>query len=290
MTRREFGGVIGLAHRILAAAANRIAPQASPLRARLAHAYRTALHAATAGRGLRAPMNGAEFRIDPRYRLRLPEVYEPEAAAWLAARVRPGDCCVNVGANVGAYALQLARWTGPSGRILAVEPSPAAAAVLRRHLAMNRFGNVDVEVTAVGRAPGRAMLFDPIHGAGLGLLYDRQGWQPPAGDRARAFEVPVVPLDDLCRRWPFTPAWLIVDAEGSEVDVLAGGMQTLGRPGVQPGVLMEIHPRVWDPGARQELEAILRALGRRPVGLTGQADPLAEYGRVILEPGAGPRE
>lgn len=49
--------------------------------------------------------------------------------------VGPGDVCIDIGANLGYYSRPLARLTGPSGRVYAVEPMPPMLAVLRRNLA-----------------------------------------------------------------------------------------------------------------------------------------------------------
>jgi hypothetical protein len=46
-----------------------------------------------------------------------------------------------------------------------------------------------------------------------------------------------------------------------------------------------MHARVWPSAgaSRAHAESVLRELGLRPVPLTGQSDPLADYGLVHLE-------
>jgi SAM-dependent methyltransferase len=68
------------------------------------------------------------------------------AAPWL------GGCrsALDVGAGFGALALPLAR---ALERVTALEPSPAMAAALRRALAAERLGNVDVVEAAWGERP-----------------------------------------------------------------------------------------------------------------------------------------
>jgi protein-L-isoaspartate O-methyltransferase len=74
--------------------------------------------------------NGLEFRRHPHCRDRYPTdlVYEPKVAAFLESRVKPGHICLDVGANVGYYVLQLAHWTGSVGHVVAFEPNPGRAA------------------------------------------------------------------------------------------------------------------------------------------------------------------
>src|SRR5690606_33016738 len=96
-------------------------------------------------RGIEWELNGETYRIDPAYRGQVGHRYDAEIADSLRARLRPGQVCFNVGANIGVYALQLSRWLGPGGRVVAFEPNPAAEAVLRRHIEINGLGGqVDV--------------------------------------------------------------------------------------------------------------------------------------------------
>ena len=49
---------------------------------------------------------------------------------------------LDVGANVGAYAVLLGQWVGPSGRVFAFEPSQRAFDGLVRHIALNAQADV----------------------------------------------------------------------------------------------------------------------------------------------------
>ncbi len=61
---------------------------------------------------------------------------------------------IDVGANVGYYALMAATRVGPSGRVIAYEPGPAPAARLRENVALNGLSNVTVVEAAVADRPG----------------------------------------------------------------------------------------------------------------------------------------
>lgn len=91
-------------------------------------------------KGLPWVINGVEYRIDPRQRRRLGNEYEQAAAEFLRMRVRDGHVCFDVGANAGAYVLQLAYWSRPSGRVVAFEPNPEAQKVLEHHVKLNGDG------------------------------------------------------------------------------------------------------------------------------------------------------
>lgn len=73
---------------------------------------------------------------------------ENEAAA-LSDLARPGDVCVDVGAEFGLYTLLFAEAVGRSGRVVAVEANPTLAHRLRRAVAALGADNVDVLATGV---------------------------------------------------------------------------------------------------------------------------------------------
>src|SRR5687767_13751879 len=63
--------------------------------------------------------------------------YEPLTLTVIDALVREGDICFDIGANVGALTMPMARRVGARGRVYAFEPGPPAHARLERNLALN---------------------------------------------------------------------------------------------------------------------------------------------------------
>ena len=61
---------------------------------------------------------------------------EPGTAAVVQALLEPNDLAIDVGANVGALSLAMARSVAPHGRVLAIEPTPRTAKLLRRTCAL----------------------------------------------------------------------------------------------------------------------------------------------------------
>lgn len=188
-------------------------------------AYELALRLLFGRRGLRRVVNGSEaMRLDPRCRS-VPMDYEPEVWHELLASAQAGDVVADVGANVGLYAVALARRVGPAGRVIAYEPDAANAALLWRNVALNGVeGVVEVREIAVGREPGE-----------LPFLSDRQQSRlDPAG----ASRVRVVTLDDQFERL----ALLKIDVEGLECDVLEGARALLADEARRPRrIFVEAH-------------------------------------------------
>ena len=67
-----------------------------------------------------------------------------------------GDGFVDVGANIGTYSLLARRLVGPTGRVVAFEPHPVAAARLRENVELNRIDNIEVHEAAVADVAGEA--------------------------------------------------------------------------------------------------------------------------------------
>jgi len=239
-------------------------------------------------RGIPWVINGNPFRIDASQRHRMGEVYDPRVAAYLSANVQPGSTCLDVGANVGVYALQFAHWTGPAGRVVAFEPNPIAAIALENHIRMNGFGgHVQVIQAAVAERSG-TRTFHMADADGMSRL---GAPNPEIAQLTQAVEVMVTTLDEYCAAERTSPDWLLIDVEGFEFSVLAGARETIARLRGTLNVIVEMHPDAWSVAGwtREMAQALLDSFGAEVVSLSGHADPLAEWGHVLLRTGGSPR-
>ena len=248
---------------------------------KLRPAYESFLEWSGRGRGAAWTVNGVEYRVDPHHRHRLGQNYDAPVAAFLRARVKAGDVCVDVGANVGVYVLQFAHWSAPAGRVVAFEPNPGARVVLERHVEFNGLGGrVQIVPAAVSDRAGSATLY--ADGAdGMSRLGEPN--RAIAG-RVREFNVPTVTLDEYCATAGVEPDWLFVDIEGFEVAALEGARRLINSRGRAMGIVVELHPNVWHTAgtSRAGLERLLDELKLEAVPLTGQKDALGEHGLVHL--------
>lgn len=160
--------------------------------------------------------------------------YEPPVQAAVAARLAPGDLMLDVGANVGFLAILAARLVGPGGRVVAFEPVPGNASLVRRNAGLNGLGNLEVIESAVGDRCGSATLVLARHCGGAAL----SGTQRPP-DACGEIEVRLTTLDAW---WAGAgrprPSFVKVDVEGGELDVLRGARQMLSS--VRPCLLVEV--------------------------------------------------
>lgn len=77
------------------------------------------------------------------------EFSDPEVGV-MAKTVKPGDTVIDVGANVGALTVAMARIVGPTGRVIAFEPQPETADLLEKNVAQNDLDYVEVHRCAAG--------------------------------------------------------------------------------------------------------------------------------------------
>lgn len=144
--------------------------------------------------------------------------YEPEERALFEAAIRPGDVVLDVGAHIGLYALTAARAVGPTGRVVAFEPSSANRAILEQNIAENGYRNVEVVAAAVGDEPGKA---------DLALSSGNTGDHSLATGRTsgRPTEAVTVTTIDACAGGPVDV--IKMDIQGGEPLALRGASATL---------------------------------------------------------------
>ncbi len=233
-------------------------------------------------RGVPWSINGLPYRIDIRQRHMMAHEYESSVANFLRDLIKPGFVCFDVGANVGVYALQFCRWSAPTGRVVAFEPNPAAREVLERHLSMNHFED---RVQIVGAAVGSSQDCATFFAAGADGM-SRLGTPNPALiNQSYAFSVPVYTLDNFARTNDNVPDVVLIDVEGFELSVLEGAREIIKNRRNRTHFVVEMHPASWSSAnsSYEQMVCFLNEMRLRPRCLTGQRDPLKDYGLVYLE-------
>lgn len=144
--------------------------------------------------------------------------YEADERALFVAAIRPGDTVLDVGAHIGLYTLAAARAAGPTGRVIAFEPSSVNHALLVENVARNGYGNVEIRREAVGDRDGTVSLFLSVDNTGDHSLIE--------DDTRQGESVPLVRLDSL----PIdTVAVIKMDIQGGEPAALRGAAALLAR-------------------------------------------------------------
>ena len=142
--------------------------------------------------------------------------------------VSRGGTAVDVGANDGVFAFAFA---GIADRVEAFEPNPDYARFARRMLG----SRARVHEIALSNKPGTAEFIVPVSEDGTVLHLGGSLKLPTAPPKALRFNVAVRTLDS----YAFEEVRVIkVDVEGSEMEVLEGGQETIRRH--RPALIVEL--------------------------------------------------
>lgn len=146
-----------------------------------------------------------------------------DAIERFASMLSPGDVVLDIGANVGTYAAKFSHRVGADGRVIAVEPDPDTYSKLVA--ACWPMGNVACVRACVGSSEGTSILY---RDKGDSRRNSRYRENVVDASRLDPQTVPMRTLDSLSDG----VTAIKIDAQGSEMDILRGGMGTLARRGL----------------------------------------------------------
>lgn len=184
---------------------------------RLAFLLRRLAVKALKGKPLDVETLGARMRLYPynnvceKRILFTPQFFDPQERALLATKIRDGFTFVDVGANVGGYALFVAARAGGSARILALEPQPEIFDRLTYNIRQNPFGTIKAIACAVADKTGELTLFLDPRNKGESSV------KIVGSSQSNAVRVPAVTLLDLLQQEGFAQVDAVkIDVEGAE--------------------------------------------------------------------------
>src|SRR5882762_9872840 len=142
--------------------------------------------------------------------------YNLEELDFLRAHTPAGGVFIDVGANVGTYAMVLARHVGASGKVIAIEPHPVTHARLAFNRAASGYTQVTLVAAAAGPSDGELMI--ETDGDNLGASHIVTGKLP-----GNAITVPSLRLQRILGDALVSHVdALKIDVEGYEDRVLTG--------------------------------------------------------------------
>jgi FkbM family methyltransferase len=142
--------------------------------------------------------------------------YNIDELDFLRANVPAGGVFVDIGANVGTYAMALARHVGASGKVIAVEPHPVTHARLKFNDKASGYTQTRLVAAAAGPADGELLI--ETDGDNLGASHIVTG-----AATAQAIKVPSLRLQRILDEAGVAKLdALKIDIEGFEDRVLTG--------------------------------------------------------------------
>lgn len=160
-------------------------------------------------------------------------VHEPLATELFKKYVGPGMYVVDIGSNIGYYAILAASLVGRGGKVLAIEPEARNYQLLKFNIEANAMQNIETLQCAVADYDG------------VGTFYIRKASNVHSliasyGPVVSSVTVEVRKLDSLLKKLDFPQVDLIrMDIEGGEIKAVKGMRQTLKQ--YKPRLLIELH-------------------------------------------------
>jgi FkbM family methyltransferase len=149
--------------------------------------------------------------------------YEQNRDVWVfVSLLRPGMVVIDVGANIGMYAMLSARAVGPKGKVFAFEPVPEIYRRLTHNLAISGIVNVVPNCIALSDTAGTARFYLG-HNESTGSLFRAK--------TSATIEVPTETLDGFLDRCGVSRVDAVkLDTEGAETRIVRGMSRLLSRP------------------------------------------------------------
>lgn len=142
--------------------------------------------------------------------------FSEEEVTLFRCVLRLGMIVLDIGANIGAHTLPLAKLVGESGLVLAFEPQRILFQTLAGNMAINSITNVHCFQKAVGKKRGTGYIPE--------MYYNEYNNFGGIGLTDKGVPVEIISVDDLNLR---DCHFMKIDVEGMELDVLEGAQNTI---------------------------------------------------------------
>ncbi|MCR5887765.1 FkbM family methyltransferase [Hymenobacter sp. J193] len=182
---------------------------------------------------------------------------------FLRQLVKPGDVCLDIGANLGYYSVMLSKLTGPTGRVLAVEPIPAFQEIWRDNVRLSGHANLTLLPYALGGENTTVQMGTPERDGLLHHGMTKIAASNPQERYVRTYEVPMRVPDELLADLPRLD-FVKCDVEGFEYEVFRHMQHMLRRH--QPVIQTELNGLE----NRRQVVALLAGLGYKPFVLSAR--------------------
>lgn len=171
---------------------------------------------------------GAEILCDPNDLIQRSilnfGVWEPNISYWIGRILRPGDLCIDVGANIGYDTLLASSVVGAAGKVVSIEAAPRIFSLLEHNVRVNRATNVRLVNAAVSDRRQTLTLYSGgVRNIGATTTLASRGFPIETTVEAWALAQLLTPEE-------IASAKLIkIDIEGGELPVLKGLLAEVSR-------------------------------------------------------------
>ncbi len=185
--------------------------------------------------------------------LAVSSIREKVATEYTYKILKRGDIVVDIGANIGYYALLEARLVGDNGLVYAIEPAPHNLSLLTQNCKINNYKNILVYECAIGNNDGETTLF----------ISKKHNWNSMIVreelEIVDQINVKTYKLDTFLEDKKI-PTYIRMDVEGFEYEIIKGMANLLSRD-IPLRLFIEVHPHIMNKSDLIELLKTLKISG-----------------------------
>ncbi len=208
--------------------------------------------------------------------------YEIEVVKIIKKLIKSDFICFDVGANIGAYSLVMAK---NCGKVFAFEPRPVVLKKFLDNLALNKLNNVIAVQMAISDFSGQSKLYFNKNDSNQGTASLNES----AGEKLENIQVEVATIDKFVEKEGIKRLDLIKsDTEGNDYRVLLGAKKSIFR--FRPYLLFEYEAASWNKAGfnLKNLKELLSPLNYDyfEIGRNGvkQLDQSVLYANILAVP------
>ena len=189
--------------------------------------------------------------------------HEPLATEILERELAPDMSCIDIGANIGYYALLESKIINKNGKVIAIEPAPSSFGLLKRNVALqeintsgstsrNNNNNIEVYNLAIGDVDGKVdFVITQFSNLNRVLRENEHRYNAAISDIKT---VSSKRLDTfVSERQIGSIDFIRMDVEGHENKIIKGMQQTLMK--YKPRLMIEVHKDYL--GTRETIDFLL---------------------------------
>ena len=167
------------------------------------------------------------------------KIHEPLTTSLIIKKLTKGMNCIDIGSNIGYYAILESSKIGDNGLVWSIEPSPQNFETLSKNVILNQRKNIKCYNIAIGDENGKIDF----------LISEKSNWSKiknkidhiENGDKI--IQVDIMTLDSFSEKNEIKKVDLLrMDVEGYERNIIEGSMNFLEK--FKPILMIEVHKMI----------------------------------------------
>lgn len=182
--------------------------------------------------------------------------HEPITTKLISKYLRKNSVCLDIGGNIGYYALLEKKIIGKNGRIIVIEPSPENFKILKKNLKLED-NSTDLALNIAAGDKDGSIKFLLYKNAGNSSMIVPEGMESKYP--GQTIDVPIKKIDTIVDELKLEKLDFVrMDSEGYEYNILQGMKETLKK--FRPIIQLEFHKGIMGESKTRNFFEIMKEL------------------------------